>query len=92
MKTGEELNALKEEVENLNKKLHELSEEELRQVTGGYGNIPISGGMVSATTGGYASGIGGGQWGSGGGITITRGTVTATSEGAADIGAGRNIY
>ena len=35
MKTKEELNALKEEVENLNKKLHELTEEELAQVTGG---------------------------------------------------------
>ena len=29
MKTQEELNALKEEVEPLNKKLHELTEEEL---------------------------------------------------------------
>ena len=35
MKTKEELNALKEEVETLNKKLAELSEEELAQVTGG---------------------------------------------------------
>ena len=35
MKTKEELNALKEEVETLNKKLAELSEEELVQVTGG---------------------------------------------------------
>ena len=34
-KTQEELNALKEEVETLNKKLHELTEEELAQVTGG---------------------------------------------------------
>ena len=32
MKTKEELNALKEEVENVNRKLHELSEEELEQV------------------------------------------------------------
>ena len=38
MKTKEELNALKEEVESLNKKLAELSEEELEQVTGGVGN------------------------------------------------------
>ena len=37
MKTKEELNALKEEVETLNKKLHELTEEELAQVTGGQG-------------------------------------------------------
>ena len=35
MKTAEELNALKEEVEALNKKLAELTEEELSQVTGG---------------------------------------------------------
>ena len=34
-KTVEELNALKEEVETLNKKLAELSEEELEQVSGG---------------------------------------------------------
>ena len=34
-KTQEELNALKEEVETLNKKLKELTEEELNQVTGG---------------------------------------------------------
>ena len=35
MKTQEELNALKEEVVTLNEKLHELTEEELAQVTGG---------------------------------------------------------
>ena len=35
MKTKEELNALKEEVENVNKKLAELTEEELKQVIGG---------------------------------------------------------
>ena len=35
MKTAEELNALKEEVETVSKKLHELSEEELKQVAGG---------------------------------------------------------
>ena len=35
MKTKEELNALKEEVETLNRKLHELTEEELAQVSGG---------------------------------------------------------
>ena len=32
MKTREELNALKEEIENLNKKLADLTEEELAQV------------------------------------------------------------
>ena len=35
VKTKEELNAPKEEVVTLNEKLHELSEEELTQVTGG---------------------------------------------------------
>ena len=35
MKTKKELNALKEEVETLNNKLTELTDEELEQVTGG---------------------------------------------------------
>ena len=35
MKTKEELNALKEEVETVSRKLHELTDEELAQVTGG---------------------------------------------------------
>ena len=35
MKTHEELNALKEKVETLNKKLAELTDEELEQVSGG---------------------------------------------------------
>ena len=35
MKTKEELNALKEEVKTLNKKLCELTDEELEQVSGG---------------------------------------------------------
>ena len=38
MKTKEELNALREEVKTLNKKLAELSEEELEQVSGGDAN------------------------------------------------------
>ena len=42
MKTKEELNALKEEVETLNKKLHELTDEELAQVSGGKGVPPGS--------------------------------------------------
>ena len=41
MKTKEELNALKEEVETLNKKLAELSEDELKQVSGGYNGYEI---------------------------------------------------
>ena len=40
MKTKEELNALKEEVETVSKKLHELTEEELEQVSGGHVNSP----------------------------------------------------
>ena len=35
MKTKEELNALKNEVEALNKKLAELSEDEMKEVVGG---------------------------------------------------------
>ena len=35
MKTKEELTALKEEVETLSKKLQELTEDELAQVSGG---------------------------------------------------------
>lgn len=35
MKTAEELNALKEELEALDRKLAELSEEELAQIAGG---------------------------------------------------------
>ena len=37
MKTKEELDALKKEVEALDEKLQELTEEELEQVTGGVG-------------------------------------------------------
>ena len=37
MKTREELNALKEEVETVRRKLRELTEEELEQVVGGSG-------------------------------------------------------
>ena len=40
MKTQEELNAIKEEVEELIKKLGQLSEKELEQVTVGY-HVPI---------------------------------------------------
>ena len=36
MKTREELNELKEEVEALSRKLSELSEDEMNEVTGGY--------------------------------------------------------
>ena len=65
MKTKEELNALKGEVETLNRKLAELTEEELAQVTGGErhmwvgGIITISGGKVTASGCATAPGIGG---------------------------------
>ena len=39
MKTKEESNEIKEEVEKLDTKLHELTEEELEQVTGGTPHI-----------------------------------------------------
>ena len=49
MKTKEELTALKEEVEALNKKLHELTEEELAQINGGMdiGKVPPIEGLSS---------------------------------------------
>ena len=57
MKTKEELNALKEEIEALNKKLAELTEDELAQVSGGgeheYGIIAFD--FVSHSCGEYAS-------------------------------------
>ena len=40
MKTKEELNALKEEVETVSRKLAELTEEELTQVAGGHYWLP----------------------------------------------------
>ena len=39
MKTAEELTALKEEVETLNRKLAQLTEDELAQVCGGIGRL-----------------------------------------------------
>ena len=43
MKTKEELNAIKTEVEALNKKLREVTDEQLVQVAGGNGfDIPIA--------------------------------------------------
>ena len=49
MKTKEKLNALKE-VETSNKKLVELSDEELAQVTGGEGVPPVFGPPVYEPT------------------------------------------
>ena len=41
MKTKEELNEIKEEVETLNEKLHELTDEELAQVSGGHKKVSV---------------------------------------------------
>ena len=40
MKTKEELNAIKAEVEELNKKLSQLTEDELSTIAGGLHNMP----------------------------------------------------
>ena len=50
MKTKEELNAIKDEFETLNKKLAELSNEELAQVTGGCSQIVSKGGTADVGT------------------------------------------
>ena len=42
MKTKEELNALKKEIEDLYKKCRELTPEELKEVTGGKGDKVLS--------------------------------------------------
>ena len=47
MKTKEELNKLKEEVESVSAKLHELTPEELEQVSGGGTNpLYVVGGVI----------------------------------------------
>ena len=51
-KSKEELNAIKEEVETVNKKLHELTEEELEQVTGGAAGPKVEGVIGSAAAAG----------------------------------------
>ena len=65
MKTKEELNTLKEEVEALNKKLAELTEEELSIVAGGFcpdeHNVMLTGDFI----GNYANGDGGGVFNEG---------------------------
>lgn len=52
MRNKDELNALKNEVNALNAKLAELSEEELKEVTGGwtYSDIEITLGMDGSTS------------------------------------------
>ena len=60
MKTKEELNALKEEVETVSRKLAELTEEELAQVSGGgYGgeNTYDENGEIISFSGYYQSDI-----------------------------------
>ena len=54
MKTTEELNALKEEVEAVNEKLQELTPEELEQVTGGSrkGSTAYARELIGAAVGG----------------------------------------
>ena len=54
MKTKEELNALKEEVETQNKKLAELTDEELAQVTGGKKIIQPVGIFIATMVGGLS--------------------------------------
>ena len=51
MKTKEELNEIKEEVEKLDKKLHELTDEELEQVTGGIGGAALYAILLTQTIG-----------------------------------------
>ena len=53
-KTKEELNALKEEVETESKKPHELTEEELAQVSGGARRIKTMDGNHAAAHVSYA--------------------------------------
>ena len=50
MKTQEELNALKEEVEAVNEKLAELTPEEIAQVSGGGQAIVFPGAFVIGLT------------------------------------------
>lgn len=56
MKTREELNALKKEVEALNQKLAELTEEELTQIAGGISGISMAEGTAGAYGGSDDSG------------------------------------
>ena len=52
MKSKEELDALKEEVETVNGKLQELTPEELEQVTGGAAGPKVEGVIGSAAAAG----------------------------------------
>ncbi len=63
MKTKEELNALKEEVETVSRKLHELTEEELELVSGGgifsqlFRKAKVVGEPISKSKSGIASAV-----------------------------------
>ena len=50
MKTKEELNALKEEVEAVNEKLAELTPEEIAQVTGGIVSVGVDPDILAGQT------------------------------------------
>ena len=50
MKSPEELKSLKEEVETVNKKLAELTEEELAQIAGGIGYGLPDGKVITASS------------------------------------------
>ena len=52
MKTKEELNALKKEIEDLNAKCRELTPEELKEVTGGSMGSNVAGVIGSAVAAG----------------------------------------
>ena len=52
MKTEKELNSLKNDIKKLNEQLAELSEEELKQVTGGFVNWSSSDGETSTVISG----------------------------------------
>ena len=49
MKTNEELNKIKKEVESVNEKLQELTEEELEMVNGGGVHVQVKGEVIVKT-------------------------------------------
>lgn len=73
MKTQEELYALKEEVENVSKKLSELTDEELEQVTGGSASAIAVGVALQGRVGGVQLGSDNGQPGEGAQIRVRGG-------------------
>ena len=57
MKTKEELNAIKKEIEDLNEKCRELTEEELKEVTGGATGPNVAGVICSVVAAGTCMAI-----------------------------------